>query len=115
MEMELMNRKNWEERVKQLYFEFQPIVNIRTGVTYGFEALLRDTDKIGYSSIADFFDSAYNESQLYQVDLMLREKRKLISHLFQLKLKVFLLFIMIRRWKTYWKFLKRMLINFIFL
>jgi hypothetical protein len=55
-------------------YAFEPIVNIHTGVTFGFEALLRRYSEVGFSSIAEFFDTAYNESMLYHVELSLREK-----------------------------------------
>lgn len=69
-----MDIKNWDKKLNELFYEFQPIVNIRTGVTYGFEALLRNTKKIGFNSIGDFFDFAYEDSVLYKIDLKLREK-----------------------------------------
>ncbi|MBP7461800.1 MAG: GGDEF domain-containing protein [Candidatus Delongbacteria bacterium] len=64
----------WQDKISQIDYAFQPIVNIHTGITFGFEALLRDYQKAGHSSIQDFFDSAYREKTLYQVDLKLREK-----------------------------------------
>lgn len=53
-------------------FAFQPIVNIHTGHCYGFEALLRNVDKLGFNSIADFFDYAWNAGILHRVDMALR-------------------------------------------
>lgn len=53
---------------------FEPIVNIHTGATFGYEALLRNYQAAGFETIWEFFESAYQEGALYQVELMLREK-----------------------------------------
>ena len=42
-------------------FAFQPIVNIHTGRCIGFEALLRNIDRLGYKSIPSFFEHAWNK------------------------------------------------------
>jgi EAL domain-containing protein (putative c-di-GMP-specific phosphodiesterase class I)/GGDEF domain-containing protein len=49
-------------------------VNIHTGVCYGCEALLRNYEAAGFKSPSAFFDQAYRDKMLYQVDLVLREK-----------------------------------------
>ncbi len=54
-------------------FAFQPIVNIHTGHCFGFEALIRNVDKLGFNSIPDFFDYAWNASILHRVDMVLRQ------------------------------------------
>ncbi len=64
----------WEERLRVVSFAYQPIVNIHTGVCFGVEALLRCTEEAGFSSIQQFFDVAFAEGVLHQVDLALREK-----------------------------------------
>ena len=53
-------------------FAFQPIVDTQTGVTYGFELLLRHDSK--KFSIPGFFDAAFDQGVLHKVDLLLREK-----------------------------------------
>jgi len=68
------NATLWREIVEGLDFALQPIVCIHTGISLGFEVLLRNTDHAGYASIQDFFDDAYGERMLYAVDLWLREK-----------------------------------------
>ena len=70
---ELMN-KNWISRLSKIDYAFQPIVNIHTGNTFGFEALLRCHKKAGFLSIDDIFDQAYQEGLLHKVDLYLRQK-----------------------------------------
>ena len=70
----MLNPK-WAQIVKEINFAFQPIVNIKSGKTYGVEVLLRNFKEAGgFYSIANFFDEAYNDGVLYQVDLSLRLK-----------------------------------------
>lgn len=64
--------KPWERFLDSIDYAFQPIVNIYTGKTFAFEALIRDYDKAGFSSIDAIFDTAYNENILYSLDLELR-------------------------------------------
>ncbi len=64
----------WEKMIKKVDFAFQPIVNMQTGEIYAVEALLRNTKNIGFHSIFNFFDEAYNDGVLYQLDLSLRLK-----------------------------------------
>ncbi len=71
---------------------FEPIVNIHTGATFGYEALLRNYQAAGFETIWEFFESAYNEGALYQVELFLREKaiEKFCRSGLQERLKLFL-------------------------
>jgi len=55
-------------------YAFQPIVNIQTGMVYGFEALLRGQERMGLPSIQSFFDYAWQLGVLHQADLLLRQK-----------------------------------------
>jgi diguanylate cyclase (GGDEF)-like protein len=64
--------KTWERFLDSVDYAFQPIVNIYTGKTFAFEALIRDYEKAGFSSIDAVFDTAYNENILYSLDLELR-------------------------------------------
>lgn len=84
-------KKNWAEIVEKLDFAFQPIVNIHTGVCYGFEALLRNWSDAGFESIQDVFNTAYDEERLCYLDLLLREKviKKFKSIGFSEKIKLF--------------------------
>ena len=56
-----------------LDYAYQPIVNIHTGVTFGFEALLRGFSEAGYKSINDVFDKAWQKKELAKLDISLRE------------------------------------------
>jgi diguanylate cyclase (GGDEF)-like protein len=62
----------WKKRVKEAEFALQPIVYAATGKLYGVEALIRDTD--GFDSIGAFFDQAFYDGVLYQLDIRLRKK-----------------------------------------
>ena len=63
----------WEKIVAKLDFAFQPIVYSTTGKLFAVEALLRNVKKAGkFETIFEFFDAAYKEGILYQLDLELR-------------------------------------------
>ena len=64
----------WEEMVFRLEHAFQPIASFADGSAYGFEALLRGWEDFGFSSIAEIFDTAFEERILYEFDLALRAK-----------------------------------------
>lgn len=57
-----------------LVYAFQPIVNIDTGIAFGYEALLRGVSEAGFASIADFFDAAYEYGVLEEVERRLQRK-----------------------------------------
>lgn len=67
-------KEKWERIEEQLDYAFQPIVNIHTGTVFGFEALLRNWREAGFPSIQGLFDAAYEEQQLYALDLRLRAR-----------------------------------------
>lgn len=54
-------------------FAFQPIVNINTGACFAVEALLRNVDRLGFTSIPDLFDYAWNAGILHRLDMVLRQ------------------------------------------
>ncbi|MFH0996469.1 MAG: bifunctional diguanylate cyclase/phosphodiesterase [Pseudomonadota bacterium] len=67
--------ETWLSRIfNDIDYAFQPIVNIHSGVCYGYEALLRNHVAAGFSSIAELFDAAHKDQVLHGVDLFLREK-----------------------------------------
>ena len=65
---------SWERIVEKIDFAFQPIVNIHTGVCYGYEALLRNHQSCGFDGIGALFDQAYAENALCRVDHQLLHK-----------------------------------------
>lgn len=64
----------WQMIVSRADFAFMPIVNVFTGVVFAFEVYLRNFEFLGFDSIGEFFDLAYNDKVLYEVDLNLRKK-----------------------------------------
>src|SRR6202012_159410 len=47
---------------------FQPIVDIHTGRVFGFEALTRNVQALGFPSPTDFFDRCHDDGQLQAVE-----------------------------------------------
>ncbi|WP_373071452.1 GGDEF domain-containing protein [Sulfurimonas sp.] len=66
--------KVWQYNLEKLDFAFQPILNINTGDIHGVEALLRNYEDIGYTTIFSLFDDAFADNILYSLDIALREK-----------------------------------------
>ena len=66
--------KKWIQNLKVLDVAFQPILNIQTGKIFAVEALLRNYQEAGFSSIFDLFDEVYKDNLLYSFDLKLRKK-----------------------------------------
>lgn len=69
-----LNDSFWINALSKVSYAFQPIVNIHSGICYGYEALLRGWKEAGFSSIASVFDMAYEEKCLHNVELSLRTK-----------------------------------------
>lgn len=63
----------WSRIIETLDVAFQPIVDIRTGTCGAFEALVRNTDRAGFSSIEEFFNAAYRLGVLPQTDAALQD------------------------------------------
>ena len=70
----MTDTEHFLEKIRELDFAFQPIVDIHTREIHAVEALLRNVETIGFGSIHHFFDTAYRLGLLYAVDLLLREK-----------------------------------------
>ncbi len=64
----------WQMLIDVADFAFQPIVNIYTGKLYAVEALIRNYEEAGFSTIDALFDTAFSEKTLYLIDIKLREK-----------------------------------------
>ncbi len=64
----------WRRAVQAAAYEFQPIVNIHSGVTYGLEAFLRQVGESGFESVAAFFAQAQADDVSAAVEAMLIAK-----------------------------------------
>ncbi|EIC21021.1 bifunctional diguanylate cyclase/phosphodiesterase [Thiorhodovibrio frisius] len=59
---------------ERLDYAFQPIVNIHTGAVFGFEALLRGLDNLGFRTVDGLFSAADGEGVLLELESALRDK-----------------------------------------
>ncbi len=57
----------------EINYAFQPIVNIHTGTVFGFEALVRGYDRLGFDNIPMLFEYAFSRGILHRLDLILRK------------------------------------------
>lgn len=56
-----------------LGYALQPIVNIHTGAVYGYEALLRGVDELGFPDVYSLLDNAWRRGFACALDTLLRE------------------------------------------
>lgn len=73
-DLETQRKRLLEDVDTKLVYAFQPIVNIDTGIAFGYEALLRGIDRTYFGSIAGFFDTAYAYGVLEEVERRLQRK-----------------------------------------
>lgn len=83
--------EKWLSALHQIDYAYQPLINPLTGMTFAVEALIRHVDRAGFNSIEAFFDLAYQEKVLFELDLQLRKKAiaKFIRIEFHRKIKLF--------------------------
>jgi EAL domain-containing protein (putative c-di-GMP-specific phosphodiesterase class I)/GGDEF domain-containing protein len=86
-----MSGEEWARAIAALDYAFQPIVSIYSGVCLGYEALLRGWEAGGFASIQELFDAAFDEQNLFHLELALREKavRKFTEIHYHKKVKLF--------------------------
>ncbi|OHD07741.1 MAG: hypothetical protein A2086_01240 [Spirochaetes bacterium GWD1_27_9] len=86
-----MISEKWQKMIDVVDFAFQPIINPLTGVTFAVEALIRNTENLGFNAINEFFDLAYKEKLIFYVDIELRKKviKKFTDIDFYKKIKLF--------------------------
>lgn len=58
----------WMLAIERLDHAFQPIVNVHSGLCYGYEALLRNVAEAGFPSIPALFDRANEDGVLPQLE-----------------------------------------------
>lgn len=68
-----MKPKTILKELDMIDYAFQPIVT-PSGTTIGVEALIRNTDKLGFESISEFFDYLSKEKILFDAEVILRKK-----------------------------------------
>lgn len=73
-DLDTRRRRLLDDVDTKLVYAFQPIVNIDTGIAFGYEALLRGTDQTEFGSIAGFFDAAYELGILDEAERRLQRK-----------------------------------------
>ncbi|WP_297890478.1 EAL domain-containing protein, partial [Sulfurihydrogenibium sp.] len=69
-----MEKEDLNRILENLYFQYQPIVNIKSGEIYGYEALIRGFDTLGFKNPHQLFDYAYKNGFIFHLDIKLREK-----------------------------------------
>lgn len=57
-----------------LTYAYQPIVSVTSGQVYGYEALLRGWDSLGFADIGSVFDQAHADGTLHRLEMALRRK-----------------------------------------
>jgi EAL domain-containing protein (putative c-di-GMP-specific phosphodiesterase class I) len=64
----------WNSILDNIDLAFQPIVDIKTGKLVAVESLLRNYREVGFNSIDEFFDTAYEDQVIFSIDILLRKK-----------------------------------------
>jgi len=59
---------------RHITYAYQPIVCIRSGRCFGFEALARGYERLGFASVGTLLDHVHRAGMLPQVDMILQEK-----------------------------------------
>lgn len=64
----------WPATLARLDVALQPIVNIHTGVCFGYEGLMRNFAESGYATPLDLLEAAHRAGRLVDVEMAMREK-----------------------------------------
>ena len=70
----------WRTICDTVAYAFQPVVSTFTGQAVAFEALLRESEYAGFTSITQFFDSAAQDGVILEVNLMLLRRAAAAFH-----------------------------------
>lgn len=66
--------RKWNKLIDKLSFCFQPIVNVQTGICFGYECILKQSADSEYKDLTQIFDKAAEEGDLFDVHVMIRKK-----------------------------------------
>jgi len=69
-----LDAEAWDDLLAELDFAFQPIVNSATGQCFGYEALLRNHEGLGYPTAQDLFDACHQSDILEEAQVSLWDK-----------------------------------------
>lgn len=61
----------WQKCLAKVDYAFQPVVNIHSGICFGYEALMRNVEAAGFPSIFALFDQAHEDRVLPLVHRLL--------------------------------------------
>lgn len=67
-------QEKWQDKLEYIDYAIQPIVSTISGKLHGIELLIRGVEKLGFSTIDDFFDAAYKDMVMVPLEKALREK-----------------------------------------
>jgi len=69
----MIENKKWATIVEKIEFAYEPIVNIYSGATFGFEISIKNFADFGYSEEKELYDDAHKERLLVPVELYIRK------------------------------------------
>jgi diguanylate cyclase (GGDEF)-like protein len=64
----------WDMIISKLRFGYKPIVNIHSGIVHGFEAVVVNSQDLGFTAMSNLLDRAHRDFVLTYVELQLRKK-----------------------------------------
>ncbi|MFP4486863.1 MAG: EAL domain-containing protein [Campylobacterales bacterium] len=64
----------WNMIISKLRFAYKPIVNVHSGIVHGFEAVVVNSQDLGFTTMPNLLDRAYRDFVLTYVELQLRKK-----------------------------------------
>lgn len=72
--MPYRDKDSWTHIIDRLDYAYQPIVNIFSGIVYGYEILIRNYEQAGFQSQRALLDAAVSDQILAYVDLEIRKR-----------------------------------------
>jgi EAL domain-containing protein (putative c-di-GMP-specific phosphodiesterase class I)/GGDEF domain-containing protein len=77
MNVQIGTKDDWHmirESLSRLTVAFQPIVNVSSGLTFGYEVLLRGYEVLGYRSAEDLLRACHQSGALAEAETLVRRK-----------------------------------------